>query len=451
MRPRFASNSQFALERRPFIRICQGLTAVLVLLAFVLLVSPSPVRAEVPSGSLEEAKAYYEKLSTALNYSTPEKIGETTLTDLAEYLGYKTLTAEKLEFDSPDALMADYEHGATPGDVLVARFFAPKIMNVKFKEGEADFRLGWRKLVRLKAQKDSPAQKAAEGKIGKIASAVILFNTFTRPTEAPYGRTNFSVNTQVMLLPDPADIRPLVGQKGAGKMDTVYWLDYQNATAAGPGKLGYALNASFDANELPGAGTKDYFVPHGCVACHAANMQRPVLNFMDTDHWFDRLNNDFPQLKASKLALLYDAETNDPTAPKFKRVFDRIKTFNREADAHAHLSQPKHDETLASARWLELHETNFAPVPPIRRAIGAAPQWPADDKNEVTVLETLNQYCYRCHGTVKFSVFNKQTTWQRRANATERLAPDAALGLKMPPDRDLPKDKRDLLLKFFNP
>lgn len=411
----------------------------------VVLAAASIARAEVPSGSMDEAKAYYEKLSTSLNYSTPKDIGETTLTDLAAYLGYKTLTAEKLEFDSPDTLMAN---GANPGDVLVARFFAPKIMNVKFKEGDPYFRLGWRKLVRLKAQNDSPAKTKVDG---KIASAVILFNTFTSPNEKPYGRTNFSVNTQVMLLPDLDDIRPLAGQKGPGKMEAVYWLDYQNATSAGPGKLGYALNASFDANELPGAGTKDYFVPHGCVACHANNMQRSLLNFMDTDHWFDRLNNDFPQFKATNTPLLFDAETNDSTTPKFRAAFDRIKTFNKEADAHAHKAQPKHDESLASAKWLEIHDKNYAAVPPIQRTIGAAPQWLASDANEVSVLETMNQYCYRCHGTVKFSIFNKQSTWERRANITQRLAPDAALGLKMPPDRILPEDKRQQLLKFLNP
>lgn len=400
-------------------------------------------RAEVPSGSLAEAEAYYAKLSKTLNYSTPENIGQTTLTDLVAYLGYPGLDATRLEFDPPESLMAN--GGA--GDVLVSRFFAPKIMNVKFPEGSPDFRLGWRKLVRLRAQSGSTAKAAG------IDSAVVLFNTFTREGVAPYARDNFSVNTQIMLLPDPARIRPLGSRKEDPKrsMDTVYWLDYQNATEAGPGKLGYALNASFDANELPGAGTKDYFVPHGCVACHANNLQRPLLNFMDTDHWFDRLNNDFPRLKASGLPLLFDAGTNDPQSPRFQAIFDLIKTFNQEADAHAKLSQPKHDETLASAKWEEIHHDNYAPVPPIERAIGPAPQWSANTPGDVEALETFNQYCYRCHGTVKFSVFNKQAVWERRANILQRLSPTAEVGFKMPPDRDLPDAKRELLMKFLNP
>jgi hypothetical protein len=316
---------------------------------------------------------------------------------------------------------------------------------VKFKEDDEKFRLGWRRLVRLKAQ---PGSTALEN---HIASAVILFNTFTKPADEPFAQGNFSVNTQVMLLPDPAFIRPLAGQPGDGQMDSVYWLDYQGATTDGPGKLGYALDASFDANELPGMGIKSYFVPHGCVACHGNNDQRSLLNFLDTDHWFDRLSNDFPKFKKSNRALLYDAGTNDSADQKFKDAVDVIRTFNEEAHKHAQQAQPKHDESLAAAKWLEIHKTNYVPVPPLKRTIGAAPQWSGDDANEVAVLETMNQYCYRCHGTVKFSVFNKKSLLENRDKLLQRLDPDAEVGLKMPPDRDLPKEKRDLLLKSLKP
>ncbi len=454
MRSPAISNSQCGPKRRLFIRIGQGLATAFVLLTFVLLGVTLPVRAEVPPGSLEEAKAYFAKLSKNLKYSTPEKISETTLTDLAAYLGYKTLTAEKLEFDPPETLMADY--GATPGDVLVSRFFEPKIMNVKFKEGDDAFRLGWRKLVRLKAQPDSDAKKEKEpgGKIGKIASAVILFNIFTdprNPKQTPFARDLFSENTQVMLLPDPEDIRPLVGKKGDGQMDSLYWLDYLNATRINgeyvPGKLGYKLHTSFEANELPGEGTKDYFVPHACVACHGNNMQRAFPNFMDTDHWFDRLK-EFPKFKASEQAVLFDAGTNDTTSPKYRTAFDRIRIFNLETEKHALLAQPKHDEPLSSAKWAEIHENNYDHVPPIKRTVGGGPQeqW---QPSEAKILETMNQYCYRCHGTVKFTVFDKKTTMERKANIMQRIAANAAVGLKMPPDRELPADDRQMLLDYF--
>jgi hypothetical protein len=136
---------------------------------------------------------------------------------------------------------------------------------------------------------------------------------------------------------------------------------------------------------------------------------------------------------------------------KFRGAFDLIRTFNEEADKHAHRAQPKHDESLAAAKWLEIHKNNYAPVLPIQRTIGAAPQWSADNANEVAVVGTMNQYCYRCHGTVKFSVFNKKSMLENRDKFLLRLNPDAEVGLKMPPDRDLPADKRQQLLNFLKP
>ena len=41
-----------------------------------------------------------------------------------------------------------------PGDILVTRFFAPKIMNINLPEATRP--TGWRKLVRLKARRDRP-------------------------------------------------------------------------------------------------------------------------------------------------------------------------------------------------------------------------------------------------------------------------------------------------------
>ena len=417
------------------------LSIVAIAVAFWLICRASFLCAEVPTGSREQAEAYYKGLALKLSYSTPENIGQTTLTDLAAYLGYVGLTADALEFDSPKQLMAR----GTSDEVLVSRFFAPKIMNVKFKEGYPCFKLGWRKLVRLKAKAGSAAQ------VNKIAAAVILFNFFTTPEEQPFGRSNASVNTQVMLLPVLEEVWPLKGQAGTGEMDAVYWLDYQHRTETEPGKLGYALNASFDANELPGEGTKDYFVPHGCVACHGENHQRSLVNFLDTDHWFDRLENDFPNLKKSNRALLHDAVTNDSTTPEFREAFDVIRTFNEEADQRAHQAQPAHDESLASAKWLELHEKDYAPVPPIKRAIGIAPHWSIDDAGDQKALSTLNQYCYRCHGTVRFSVFDKAKLLsdEQQAKILTRLDPNAESGLRMPPDRRLGEPERKLILDLI--
>src|SRR5665213_4332993 len=95
-----------------------------------------------------------------------------------------------------------------------------------------------------------------------------------------------------------------------------------------------------------------------------------MVNYLDTDHWFDRLENDFPNLKASSLPLLFDANTNETTSPAYKSAFDVIAIFNAEADAEVKKAQPQHDEALASAKWLEIHATNYSHVQPTDRAIG---------------------------------------------------------------------------------
>jgi len=406
----------------------------------------------VSHGSPEAATNYYRSLSKTLDFSTPEKIFQTTLDDVAAYLGYDGITGADLQNLPPSALMNPDQLlapstltnrdrfiasvGAVPirpDHILVSRFFAPKIMNIR--EPELTRKLGWRKLVRLRARLGS---KALANHIG---SGIILFNIFTQPGAAPFTPTDESVNTQVMLLTQPSQVPPPRTQGS----ETLYWLDYDKLSKGGA--LSLALHASFDANELPPTqdGNQDYFVPDGCVACHGNNERRSMVNYLDTDHWFDRLDNDFPGLKAQGLALLFDAQTNDITTLAYKFAFDVIRRFNEEADEQAQKAQPKHDEALAAQKWLALHASSVDHFQPIDRTIGPGPRWSTQNANDLAVLATLNQYCFRCHGTVKFSMFNKQALRQRRANAKERIKSDAEIGMSMPPDRPLPEDIRAFL------
>ena len=125
----------------------------------------------------------------------------------------------------------------SPGDIIAIRFFAPKIMNIK--EPEATRQLGWRKLVRLRAQ---PGSAAATH---HIASGIILFNIFTQPGAQPFSPTDESVNTQVMLVTENSSV-PAPNVDGPAAL---YWLDYEPLSKGGT--LSLALNAFFDANELP--------------------------------------------------------------------------------------------------------------------------------------------------------------------------------------------------------
>ena len=401
-------------------------------------------RADVSPGSADKARKYFRELSGTIGFSSPDGIFNTTLDDVAAYLGYDGLTGADMQNLPSDVLMepaqlleqaknrdklaATLGGKLKPDDILVSRFFAPKIVNIH--DPPATRKLGWRKMVRLKARAGSPADKH------DIVLGIVLFNIFTDPGQKPFESGQESVNTQVILSVEPS--------KAKLKTDdvTLYWLDYDKLSAGN--KLSLALNASFDANELSGA-TQDYFVPDGCVACHGANLDRSMLNYLDTDHWFDRLDNDFQDLKKAGIPILFDAGTNDFNSAAYKKAFDVIRRFNEEADKQAENAQPKHDEVAASRKWLELHKSSDAHFPPIERAIGPPPQWSAGNANEVQLLGILNQYCFRCHGSVKFSVFSRQSVQNRRVVIKQRIDPNAPLGVRMPTDRPLPPDLLDFV------
>jgi hypothetical protein len=383
------------------------------LLAAAILAPPRLV-ADVPPGTEEGAKRYYRILSRTLQFSTPELISKTTLDDVASYLGYAGVTGADLQNLPPDVLMnterlldpntlQNRESVIAslasvpfqPNDILVTRFFAPKIMDIK--QPVETRKNGWRKLVRLKSR---PGSLAA---LHNIVSGIILFNFFTQPGVPPFAQGTESVNTQVMLITEPSHVPGLQ----ADGPDTLYWLDYDQLSKGG--LLSLALHASFDANELPPAAndTKAYFVPDGCAACHGASTHRSMVNYLDTDHWFDRLENDFTSMKNNGQALLVDAKTNDTNSLDYIFAFDVIRRFNAEADELVQKAQPAHDEALASKKWLALHSTNTAHFLPPERAIGKEPRWTAQNAADTKTLDLLNQYCFRCHGTVKFSVFNR--------------------------------------------
>jgi hypothetical protein len=141
-------------------------TAVGFLLAAAVLCNRA--FADVSPGSKAEAEQYYRQLADTIGFSTPAKIFDTTLDDVATYLGYDGLTGADMQnlpsdvLMDPDKLLAPNVlknrdrliaalHGGKlgPDDILVSRFFAPKIVNID--TSPATRQLGWRKMVRLKA------------------------------------------------------------------------------------------------------------------------------------------------------------------------------------------------------------------------------------------------------------------------------------------------------------
>ncbi len=404
----------------------QPLKMIAVLIVTLLLpattIAASVSLEAITPGSEREALNYYQSLTSEFGVDTSST---SSLTGLISFAGYP-LKAEQLETLDPQVLMntnsvsACNEGGPCvsarglaganlrAGDILAARFFAPKIACVATGKPTP----GWRKLVRLRTRPDSAASKTG------IESVVILFNFFGESGAAAY-KTR-SANTQVMLL-------------APSRKNRLYWMDFDTQ-----GKLSLALDAFFDAG-LTGCETRKYFVPNGCNACHGSpgNLRPPMVNYLDTDHWFDRLNDDFAGVTDP---LLFDAGTNDPTSPEFARAMDVIRQFNEEALRQNNLVHHDSFETQTARKWLEIHSSKDSHADIIDRgiSIGGARTWKDSEKNG---LRMLNQFCFRCHGSVRFSVFDRQAVVDRSGMIRQRLTPSRSQGkipgFKMPPDRTL--------------
>jgi hypothetical protein len=419
---------------------------VSVLLACALLLSFSAARRgnaapnepAITPGSATQARDYYVRISGLLTFDA--KPGVTTLDDFLTFVGYPTSGA-KLEALDSDVLMDPVRaasadalnlpthglNGATlrDGDILASRFFAPKIVNISVTVPVP----GWRKLVRLRVRPDSRAARVG------VESVVILFNFFAPVGEQPF--SGHSVNTQVMLL-------------APSQADRLYWLDF-----APDGTLTLALNASFDAADLPGGtGTRDYFVPDGCNDCHGSpgNLRPAMVNYLDTDHWFDRLENDFASLKTTNTSLLFDAHTNDPSQPSFGPVFDAIRRFNEEALSQNSAVHNGSFEGQAARTWLKLHAQSDEHFRPIDRSFPAG-KGQAWQPSEADGLNRLNRYCFRCHGSVRFSIFDRQAVVERAGIMRQHINPSQQQakipGFKMPPDRDLDPSEKQALDDFL--
>jgi hypothetical protein len=421
-----------------------GLPASLLVVSIALgmtqvgiVITAKSAQPTITTGSPDGARRYYDRISSDLRFQA--KPDATTLDDLLQFAGYPT-SFVKLETLAPDVLMdpvrasADAALGLRslglagaslrPDDILAARFFAPKIVNVN----DTDPTPGWRKLVRLRARPDSAAARVG------VESIVVLFNYFSPAAVPPFGGR--SVNTQVMLI-------------APSLTDRLYWLDFDTA-----GKLTLALNASFDARDLPKGGTNAYFVPDGCNACHGSpgNFHAPMVNYLDTDHWFDRLTDDFVSLRAAGTPVLFDAGTNDSSQPSFHAAFDVIRRFNEEALRQNSLVGPALPEAEAAKTWLAVHADSDQQVPSVRRgfSMNGGLKW---QQSEEEGLGRLNRYCFRCHGTIHFSIFDRPTVVEMAGTLIQHINPSLQQrkidGFLMPPDRTLNPAEVQALEQFL--
>ena len=386
------------------------------------------LRLLVDEGNAESAADYALYIEQELGFPV-----DGALDDLLRFCGFDGLTARELETRSSRELMASY-----PDRLLASRFFAPKISDVSGIGGPAASKdLGWRKLVRLAVPSNAPA--AARG----IAAAYVLFNVFqprveigTDPFE-PCGHvpSRCSISNQVILVPRAV-------QTGR---DALFWLVFENAATGG--RRTHHLSATFDggdeASRRGGNHIKQYFLPNACAQCHGASAATAKLNYLDSDHWFDRTlaGDDFADLAASPNGVIFDGG-KDATARQFAEAFEVLRRLNEEIRKQNAGVGGEDFAFRAVDRWLVVHADGAAFADPIARALPpptghpAARQWQATTEDRV-LLGQLNRFCFRCHSTVAYHVFDKEAVFQRRDRMARRVERGPLRPGGMPHDRML--------------
>lgn len=467
----------------------------------------------VNPGDATQATAYYNRIETPLNVvfidepgTPPATPRATTLDGLLKYLGYQNeagdgLKAEDLETLDSALLMPrnatefDALNNATSGRIgrhltlddfwdaagagrskaLVARFFAPKIATYfdavdPFEPIDPDTIVpGWRKLVRL------PPRSGIGGGAANLKYVFILFNFKKADPDANPFTLNESGNNQVILVPTRFD---------PTTEDAAYFAVYQKKTAGYP--LGLFLGADFD---LPGhaayqasgnvATDSEYYVPTACAACHGHgdsrgepdttsnkfNLAKP--NYLDTDQWYDWSDFDYRGVAGSLNDIVFDGG-KDQTTARYRGAFNVIGAMNLGIKADTVSAEPSGPTFARRAvdRWLAIHEvdaTTGEAANPSRKPYSARGLedashggWNPDNPQEMRLLRLLDNHCFRCHSSMIYNVFDRQTV--------ETLAPKMKIllnkvklnaqghplpGFAMPQGRVLPSATRAELSRLL--
>jgi hypothetical protein len=412
---------------------------------------------QVIQGSEDAARQYYRKIVAAqMKLEAETTIETSTIKSLLTYFGYPGINARDLHQLSSESLMAL----SSDGDILATRFSAPKISDVKDKPVEIPVGgFGWRKLVRLKAKSGS----AADG--NGLQAVYILQNIF----EASVAGDPFDVDKNVSKFNQAIVVR----KNGTGPYNDnkhpAYFLTYGRLVKVDPNNTGnpiridgqfqddgaliFSLKATFDEDDRDpetNSQPKEYFIPDSCVQCHGGVRTRVKLNYLDTDHWFDRVTpayglndakfsqEDFKALGQSFHGVIYDGG-KDTTTSKFKGAFRVIQRLNEEIkEQNADVAGPNNFQLAAVTKWLELHATEAGHIPPFQRGFGTSPVWDPQSDSHKKLIYYLNRYCYRCHSSVRYNVFDRAAVRGRASQIEERVLEINGPDIWMPQDRIFP-------------
>lgn len=408
------------------------------------------VKIMVEPGTPNEAFAYYKETFDELGLN-PDGLIDQALVDSQNlplalaFLGYEGLRSEDVENLPSGDLMEQF-----PETILASAFFAPKITDVS----QTPLNIGWRKVVRFLAKVGSDAEKKG------IASGYLLFNKFQGtnysidPFKPREDKSNESKTTQLILTP----------AAGSALTRPVYFLVY--GPISGGGKLITFLTASFDARGPKIVPEGKYYVPQACAECHGGKIIDPVddwkkikVNYLDTDHWFDRLNDDFAVLKDAPFGVLYDGD-KDETAPQFETAFTVLRRLNNEIKAQNESVEPTPADPSfqlrAVRKWIELHQANSHHQDYFARALSSAAgePWQVERMPDKELLPLMNQYCFRCHSSLKFNIFDRLAVKSRKGRILNFLDRPVTQKFHMPQDRvldDPTKERIKNLVGSFEP
>src|SRR5207253_2736229 len=105
---------------------------------------------------------------------------------------------------------------------------------------------------------------------------------------------------------------------------------------------------------------------------------------------------------------LYDAG-KDATTDRYRKAFDVFRQLNTEIRDQNILSGGLQTFQIEAAKqWLKLHPPGpdgLKHVPPYERGFGST-AWDPNNISHRKLLYYFNRYCYRCHSSVKYDVFD---------------------------------------------
>jgi hypothetical protein len=347
----------------------------------------------VEPGSEEQAIAYLEDIKGPDHLpSFSGSFLDAKLDDLLAYTGYTQATVAQLE-ELDSRTLAEKSVDST-------RFFAPKIINVQ-PPIDPNVKYGWRKVVRVPVASGSGADRDG------IEALWVLFNYFSATPSFPDPLVSRAGALQAILERKASTL-------GAPKFPVYFFV-------AGPHpeyELGLYLEASFDAPAPPPRQGEDpaiskYYLPYSCAQCHGAGtgLLKTKINYLDTDHWFDRVQSGDSFSDVPVANVLPDG--GQPGTSEFNIAFGVLRNLNERIELQNRAVDPDSFQHKAVQTWHRLHPdaSSSSHIPPFGRSIAYAPDnlsWQETAQPDKDLLPMLNRYCFRCHSSFAYHVFDKK-------------------------------------------